>query len=223
MRQSMAPGRRGVKMLGAVCAMVAMGSVAQARAEPAAQSWPEQAGAFSVTPVVGQGGGGSFRDQSSAASRRLQDGENFGVFLNMAVDDWRHYELFYTRQDTRLSGPAPLDIDVEYLQFGGSVSYPDVGPLVPYLGLTLGAARFSPSGAGMDSETRLAFSVGTGLRLPLHERLGLRLDVRALVSTFDTDGAVFCVAAGGAGACAIRARSSTLVRYSATVGVTLRF
>jgi hypothetical protein len=186
-----------------------------------AQAVGEYPGALSATPFIGYGGGGGFRDQATGAARQLREDNQVGVFLNMAVDEWRHYELFYLRQDTRLSGAIPLD--VQYLQFGGSVSYPQAGPLIPYLGLTVGAARFAPAGMGMDSETRLAFSVGTGVLLPVSERIGLRLDLRALVSTFDTDGSVFCVAAGGVGACAIRARSSTLVQYAASVGVRIAF
>lgn len=223
MSRQQAPGRRAAGWLVAMLAGFAMSAAAQAQMAPPQRDLGEHAGAWSVTPFNGYGGGGGFRDQPSGATRRLQEKENFGVFVNLALDDWRHYELLYTGQRTRLSGAAPLDIDVNYLQFGGSVSYPEMGALVPYLGMTVGAARFSPSAAGLDSETRLAFSIGTGLRLPLHERFGLRLDLRALISTFDTDGNIFCVAAGGVGTCAIRARSSTLVQYSAALGVILRF
>ena len=45
-----------------------------------------------------------------------------------------------------MDGVKPFDMDVEYLQVGGTVSYPDAEHVIPYFGMTVGAARFSPTG-----------------------------------------------------------------------------
>ena len=82
----------------------------------------------------------------------------------------------------KVDGVEPFDMDVEYLQFGGTVSYPDteVTHVIPYFGMTVGAARFSPDGAGLDDETKFAFTIGGGVRIPINDRFGVRLDLRAL-------------------------------------------
>jgi hypothetical protein len=116
-----------------------------------------------------------------------------------------------------------MDLDVQYLQIGGTVSNPDAERVIPYFGLTVGAARFSPDAAGLSDETKLAFSIAGGLKVPITERIGLRFDARAFVSLLDTDGNIFCVSDNGVGACRIRTKSDTLLQYSAALGVTVGF
>ena len=153
--------------------------------------------------------GGEFEDPADGSDRDLDEDSNFGLIFNAAVDDWRHYELLYSTQSTSVDGAAPMDMDVQYLQIGGTVSYPDANRVIPYFGITVGAARFSPDAPGLDDETKLAFSVAGGFRVPITEHFGVRFDLRAFVSVLDTDGDMFCVSDGGA-TCAIRAKSDTL-------------
>jgi hypothetical protein len=178
---------------------------------------------FEITPFYGYVAGGEFEDPLDGSDRDLDEGNNIGVIFNAAVDEWRHYELLYSTQSTELDGVVPMDVDVQYLQIGGTVSNPDAERLIPYFGLTVGAARFSPDQSGFDDETKLAFSIAGGARLPITDHFGLRLDVRAFVSLLDTDGNIFCVSDSGGGACRIRTKSDTLLQYSASLGVTVRF
>src|SRR3954462_1981129 len=80
---------------------------------------------FEITPFVGYLAGGEFEDPTDSSTRDLDAGTDFGIIMDAAADWWGHYEKLYVRQSTKVGGFEPFDMDVEYLQFGGSVSYPD--------------------------------------------------------------------------------------------------
>jgi len=199
-----------------------LGFAAGASAQPPEQ--PEQGyNAFEITPFYGYMAGGEFEDPTTNTDRDLDEDNNFGVIFNAAVDEWRHYELLYSTQSTSVQGTTPMDLDVEYLQIGGTVSSPDAERVIPYFGLTVGAARFAPDMSGLDDETKLAFSIAGGFKVPITDHIGLRFDARAFVTVLDTDGNFFCVSDSGGGACAIRAKSDTFLQYSAGLGLTVGF
>lgn len=177
---------------------------------------------FEFTPFVGYMAGGEFEDPTDASDRDVDEDSNFGLIVNAAVDSWRHYELLYSSQSTQVDGTTPIDMDVQYLQIGGTVSHPDATRVIPYFGMTVGAVRFSPDAAGLDDETKIAFSVAGGFRVPITDHIGVRLDVRAFVTVLDSEGDLFCVSAEGL-TCAIRAKSDTFLQYSANLGVTVGF
>lgn len=178
---------------------------------------------FEITPFYGYMAGGEFESPSTNTDRDLDENNDFGVIFNAAVDEWRHYEVLYTQQSTEIGGTAPIDLDVQYLQIGGTVSNPDAERVIPYFGITFGAARFSPDQSGLDDETKLAFTVGTGFKVPITEHIGVRFDARAFISLLDTDGNIFCVSDNGVGTCAIRTKSDTLLQYHAALGVIVGF
>lgn len=201
----------------AAAALLCLASPARAADEPQVHT-----NDWELTPFVGYMAGGEFEDPTDNSGRNLDEDTNFGFMVNAAVDSWRHYELLYTQQSTRVKGTTPLDMDVQYLQIGGTVSYPDATRVIPYFGMTVGAARFSPDAPGFDDETKIAFSVAGGFRVPITEHFGVRLDLRAFVTVLDTDGDLFCVSDGGL-TCNIRAKSDTFLQYSANLGVTVGF
>jgi opacity protein-like surface antigen len=187
-----------------------------------AQEEPPHVNTFELTPFVGFMGGGEFEDPVDESDRDLDEDTSFGLIANAAVDAWRHYELVYAQQGTTLDGATPTDMDVQYLQIGGIVSHPDSRYVIPYFGLTVGAARFSPDEAGLDDETKLAFSAAGGVRVPITDHIGVRLDLRAFITLLESDGDLFCVSSSGL-TCHIRAKSDTLLQYSAALGVTVGF
>ena len=178
---------------------------------------------FEITPFYGYMAGGEFENPSTNTDRDLDENNNFGVIFNAAVDQWRHYELLYSSQSTEIGGTAPIDLDVQYLQIGGTVSNPDAERVIPYFGITVGAARFSPDQGGFDDETKLAFTVGGGFKVPITEHIGVRFDARAFISLLDTDGNIFCVSDNGVGTCAIRTKSDTFLQYHAALGLIVGF
>jgi hypothetical protein len=199
-----------------------MALFAAATGASAQQAEPDYAN-FEITPFYGYMAGGEFEDPVDGSDRDLDEDNNFGVIFNAAVDEWRHYELLYSSQSTQIGGTAPMDLDVQYLQLGGTVSSPDAERVIPYFGMTVGAARFSPDQSGLDDETKLAFSVAGGFKVPITDRIGVRFDARAFISLLDTDGNIFCVSDAGGGACAIRTKSDTFLQYSAALGLIVGF
>ena len=177
---------------------------------------------FEVTPAFGYMDGGAFEDPVNGKKRDLEGHQNWGLFLNLPADYSSHYELLLSHQSTAVEGAVPLDMDVQYLQIGGTVSYPYATRVIPYFGMTAGAARFDPKDSGLDDETKWSFSAGAGVRVPVSQRFGLRFDARAFVTLVDTDSDFFCISSGGL-LCRIRARSDTLVQYAASLGLSYRF
>ena len=179
---------------------------------------------FEITPFYGQMGGGKFEDPVTTADRDIASDNDWGVFLNLNADSpERQYELFYAQQSTEVQGEVPLDMDIKYLQLGGIVNFTDVKHAIPYFGMTVGATQFSPSVNGLDEETKISFSAGTGVKIPITNHFGVRFDARAFLTLLDTDGDLFCVSSNGSGTCRIRASSDTLLQYHATLGFTLAF
>jgi Outer membrane protein beta-barrel domain len=177
---------------------------------------------WEFTPFAGFMAGGEFEDPTDNSDRDLDEDTSFGLIINAAADSWRHYEFLFASQSTSVDGAVPFDMDVQYLQIGGTVNYPDATRVIPYFGITVGAAKFSPDAPGLDDETKLAASIAGGVRVPITNHIGVRLDLRAFITVLDTDGDLFCVSDGGA-TCNISAKSDTFLQYSAALGVTVGF
>jgi opacity protein-like surface antigen len=202
----------------AAAALLCLSSPAQAADEP------REYNNFEFTPFVGYMAGGEFEDPADSSDRDLDAGTDFGIIIDAAAEWWRHYEMLYVRQSTKVDGFDPFDMDVEYLQFGGTVSYPDTEAkhIIPYFGMTVGAARFSPDAAGLDDETKFAATLGGGLRIPINKNFGVRLDLRVFGTVLDSESDIFCVSSGGA-TCRIKVKSDFFLQYSANLGVTYGF
>jgi hypothetical protein len=202
----------------AAAALLCLGLPAQAEEPPKYNNWE-------FTPFVGYMAGGEFEDPIDESDRDLDADTDFGLIVNAAAEWWRHYEMLYVRQSTAVDGVEPFDLDVEYLQFGGTVSYPDAEytHVIPYFAMTIGAARFSPDGAGLDDETKFAATIGGGVRIPINERFGVRLDLRAYGTVLDSESDIFCVSSGGAGTCRIKAKGDFFLQYAANLGFTIGF
>lgn len=210
------------RRLAARCTMLIAGCVAAlsvGAAEP-----PRQVNNFEITPFIGYLGGGQFEDPNDRSDRDVQEDTIFGLFVDVVADvPERHYELLYANQSTRVQGATPLDMDIEYLHIGGSVSYTDVPHIVPFFAATVGATRFSPDVTGLDDETKLSFSLGGGVKIPITDHIGLRFDARAFISMLNSDAEIFCVSNPPTAGCRISARSDTFVQYAAGLGITVGF
>lgn len=184
---------------------------------------------FEITPFVGYRVGGTFIDSVSDAEIELEEGNGFGISLNIRADSNSQYEITFSHQDTEFdlgslatgTGTTNLDVAVDYLQLGGT--YVGDGRLArPYLVATIGLSRVDPDNAAFNAETYFAFSIGGGVRLWPTERFGLRLEGRFYGSFVDSDTSVFCVSSGGA-TCLIQSSSDVLWQWEMTVGPSWRF
>jgi len=203
-------------LIALACVAASVTAAPQAMAEQ-----PPADGSFELTPFVGYLSGGEFED-SAGAKRKIGNATNLGLIFDYAPEYWRAYEFLYTKGSSEIGGPTKSDLDIEYLQFGGIVSYPDAKHVIPYFGLTAGAARLSPKVAGWEDETKLAFSIATGARVPIGEHFGVRLDLRGYVTVLNNDSQIFCEVSNGA-TCDIRSKGDTLFQYSASLGFLVAF
>jgi opacity protein-like surface antigen len=183
-----------------------------------------RANTFEITPFAGFMAGGSFEEPTNGNELDVEDDASYGVFFNLVADvPERQYELFYTKQSSVVEGGVPLDLDVQYLQIGGTVGYPQTRHVIPYFGATVGAARFTPDLPGLDDETKLSFSVGGGVRFPITDHIGIRFDARAFITLLEDDTEIFCVSEPPSGACSIKPKSDTFLQYMGSLGVSIGF
>jgi hypothetical protein len=60
------------------------------------------------------------------------------------------------------------------------------------------------------------------VRVPIGDHFGVRLDIRAFLTTLNSDDQIFCEGNGGA-TCDIRTKGDTLFQYSAALGFIVGF
>ena len=168
--------------------------------------------------------GGEFRADADTPDERdvgLDDGGGWGVGAGLYRDPDSFYEFLYSRQATSLDaddfGSGAPDITVEYYHFGGTILLGDDPRLRPFLSMTLGATRFRAD--GFSAETELSVSLGTGLRLPVTERVMVDLGVRGYLTFIDQDTRLFCASINGQGGCLLESSGSSVFQVEASAGL----
>jgi hypothetical protein len=119
-------------------------------------------------------------------------------------------------------GGPPLELDVDYLHFGGTYRF-DGTSIRPFVAATAGAAHFSPRLPGFGAETYLSGSLGGGVQLRADKRLGMRLEGRVFGALLDHDGELFCNTSGVTDACGLVVDSALLIQWEARAGIVFRF
>lgn len=186
-----------------------------------------------MTPFAGYRFGGEFDsvdDGDVARDLDLDEAGSLGLIINFPADAVTEWEIFYSRQKTRLDSAAPWSVDepvvddltVTYLHAGGTYLF-EGERARPYIVATLGASRFDPDDAGFDAETYFSFALGGGLKLAPTSRIGLRLEGRLFGSLVDSDEAIFCRAGPEGSRCLIATSGSILWQFEALAGVIFRF
>ena len=179
-----------------------------------------QESTFRVAPHAGFRVGGGFEDETTGASRDLEEAASFALALELRHGPETWWQLWYSRQGSEIIDPAGrLDVDVEYLHVGGTAPINSEGRVQSYVSGGLGATRFSPGASGFDDETRFSFSLGLGLAVPLSPRVALRLEARGYLTVMDSDTAVFCRSDFGDGFCSIYAKGSSLFQVELLAGI----
>lgn len=218
-------GWRGTAPLGSM-GLVAAGALALAAGEATAQ---QTLARFELTPYVGYGVGGTFEDEESATKVELDEGGAFGLIFNIRESGNTQWEVVYAQQDTsadtsELTGFGPsTDLRVQYLHGGGTYEFDARGAVQPYLVATVGGTHMSPGAAGLDSDTFWSFSLGTGLRVGVSERLAARLEARMWGTLVESGSRLFCVSGVGGAACQIQIDGQVLYQVELFAGLTMRF
>jgi hypothetical protein len=224
--------RRALATAG-ICAVVSSGAtVAHAQQMPPPEG-EEPEGRFyywEITPFVGYRMGGDFDLEdpagTAAGDADLKNHGSFAIAASLRIDETSAYELFYSRQETSIketSPLAPLDLDVEYLHLGGTLTLNEELPVIPYMGGGLGITRLSPQSGPGSEDTRFSVSLSGGLQLPVSERFAVRLEARGYLTFINSDSEFFCASGSFGGVCSIRASGTTLVQFELLAGAAFTF
>lgn len=184
---------------------------------------------FEFTPYGGYRFGGTFEDENDTVSVELDDRNSAGFIFNVREAENTQWEIIFSRQQTRadttqVSGLGPrVDVDVEYLQGGGTYQGRLRNGVRPYLAATLGAARIAPRLSGLGDDSFVSFSIGTGLQIRPTARFGIRLEARAWGTLVDSDTRLFCRSGVQIAGCAIEVDGSVLWQIETFAGLVFRF
>jgi len=175
---------------------------------------------------AGYRAGGALEDSVSGDSNDLNDGASLALALEFRYGkgDDRYLQLWYSRQDSGVADvTGQRNVSVEHLHFGGTVPIGDHEKAQGYFALGLGATRFSASGAGADSTTKLSGSMGLGVAMPISAHAAFRLEARGYLTLVDSNASFFCRSDNGSGFCRIVASGSTIVQGELLAGIAFRF
>ncbi|HEY6922775.1 MAG TPA: hypothetical protein VI653_04845 [Steroidobacteraceae bacterium] len=180
---------------------------------------------YSLTPFAGYRFGGRLTLADTNTGLAALNHISYGMALDVATDAQTRYELFYSRQSTRLgaAAPTPSNTIIEYLHIGGTVDIGESPRLQPYFIGTLGGTRFSPDSPGGTDRIYFSGSLGGGLRVPLNNHLALRLEARGFATLFNSHTAVFCRSDQAGGVCLIHGSGSTFLQGDALAGLSFTF
>jgi hypothetical protein len=184
---------------------------------------------FQLTPFAGYRFGGTFEDKETEVEYDLDDNPSFGLILNFPSRGNTEWEIYYSKQSTEVdvagftTGENALDMDVEYLQVGGTYLFPQSKNAVPYFVATAGVAKMSPDAANTKSDTFFSVGVGGGWKYFPANRVGLRLDGRFIGTFVDSNSQIFCGSGPDGGGCAISTSGKLLYQFELQAGVVFRF
>jgi opacity protein-like surface antigen len=229
------PGAARLRAPGLLASALLAGGVLAAL--PAAAVEPVQRH-LSVTPLVGYRVNGDLEADSGTGEDAttldvgVDEGGVAGFIVNVPFEAlpggaYTEWELYASRQTVGLKAPIPagvdpdLELEITHVLLGGTY----VGPgdwIRPYIAAGLGAAHLSPDAPDTDSDTVFAFALGGGAQLFPEQRIGARLEARAIGSVIDGDTALFCGGSGGV-TCAVATRSNVFWQWEVFAGLVARF
>jgi hypothetical protein len=209
-------------------------SVALAMIMTVAPVWAASSGSFPVskrwveiTPFYGYRFGGDINDVESASGAEIAEGASYGIMLDIEVAEGAFAELRYSRQSTELKASNSVfgagqvdvtDIDVDHFMLGGTYEPQMSHPVHPFVSADFGVVHFSPG--GFDSETRFAFGLGGGFKLPMGNHFGLRFDGRWVVTHLSGETNLYC---NSGGSCLFVSDGTFFHQFEFTAGLNFRF
>jgi hypothetical protein len=185
-----------------------------------------------VTPFIGGRFGGTFDVQpegGAEARGSLGDSVSYGVSAGVRFDDFSLIEFRWTRAksvlrlDTGVSvNPLATPIaDVTLNQFHGDFSreFPldEVNAIRPFIMASVGATHLGTSSNGF---TRFSFGIGTGLKVAVNPKLGLRVEARWLPIWIQPEVSAFACGFGG---CIAVLSGRITQQFEFTAGPVFRF
>ena len=112
-----------------------------------------------------------------------------------------------------------VDIDMHVLQIGGTYQG-EYQRVRPYVAATLGGTHIRSEG---DSDTFFSGSIGLGVQIKPHGRLGIRLETRAYGTLTSSSTDLFCSTGPDQNVCAVRVDGEVLGQIETFAGIVFRF
>lgn len=208
--------------LGAVFALGAA-SVARSQESDVASANPP----YELTLYAGYQSGGHL-DLADTDAEVYVDGQAvYALGMNFADAEHAQYQVYYSHQPTHVVAseafPSSVDVDIDYVHFGGTLRVAPGTPLEPYVVGSIGATLLSAQFPGADDEQLFSLGFGAGLRIPLHKSFNVLLEGRAFLSFMPAGGALFCSSGQTGAGCRLEASGSTFVQYTLMLGASFPF
>jgi hypothetical protein len=179
--------------------------------------------AVDVTPFAGWRFGGELNTQQAGytSSSSIGPAASFGAIIDIPVGNPRSLELYYSREPTTISGAlagSPVrDVTVSVYHLGLAEAVPTHDPRLSWL--IVGSAGITELAASGASQTHFSVGVGGAVLFMASEHVGVRLDLRALLTlTGGGSGAVAC-----SGGCVAQIYSTAFAQGEVGLGVIARF
>lgn len=184
---------------------------------PALPAW-----AVDVMPFVGFRFGGDVGTQqigtTAPTSTTLDASASYGAVIDIPLSAPRAAELYYSRQQTKLSGGSTSgDVTMSVFHVGLVDTVPSADQQLSWLlAGTLGATQLS---ARDGDATRPSIGLGGGFIWMASDHIGLRGDLRALI-TFSGSGGGSAACGGG---CSVSFHGSVVAQGELSIGLVARF
>jgi hypothetical protein len=179
--------------------------------------------ATDIVPFVGFRFGGDVGTQpgngvTGPTSVTIDSSVSYGGVIDIPFSQPRSVELYYSRQPTKLSGnSAAGDVTMSVLHVGLVDTLPSADQQLSWLLIgTVGATELSATNG---SATRPSIGLGGGFEWMATEHVGLRGDLRALL-TFSGSGGGSASCGGG---CSVSFHGSLVAQGELSLGVVARF
>ena len=140
-----------------------------------------------LTPYTSYHFGGKINYYGGDA--KFNDGQNYGIGLNIKTSFGASVQLEYMRQSTSFKYrhieytdynyiTHPVDMDWYQIAF---LKYVEYGKLEPYGGISLGALNFLPRTNEVDETWKFAMTAQVGIKYFINDKIGIRLHARMLM------------------------------------------
>lgn len=142
---------------------------------------------FEISPYTGFMLGG--RVNYYQGYFKIEDGQNWGVILDVNVSYEQQVELSYSRLSTSMVKHSYTDVEkvintliVDYIQLGSLREFEiNNDAFRPFFVGTLGVTVFTPKDGSYTQTTNFSITLGGGVKIFPTEHFGIRLQARLLV------------------------------------------
>ncbi|NTW25618.1 MAG: hypothetical protein HGA37_13045, partial [Lentimicrobium sp.] len=140
----------------------------------------------------------------TGGTARIGDGFTYGGSLAIAKGERYFFELTYLRTDMILSASSSYSyVDVEdagssnYILLGGNRTFGTAGKVVPYAGISVGMGILASKEDTFENIEKLAFGLDAGIKIPVSDKLGIRLQSNLNFPFVNVDGVLWWSASSG--------------------------